>query len=47
MKIDRKLHGGVKERDENDAMLALWMRLEIRWLVNKIQNGREIGKSEG
>ncbi len=46
MKIDNTLYGGVKERDENDAMLALWMRLETKWLVNKIQNGREIGKSE-
>ena len=46
MKIDSTLYGGVKERGENDAMLALWMRLETKWLVNKIQNGRETGKSE-
>jgi len=26
----------AKERNENDAMLALWMRHEIRWLVDKI-----------
>ena len=44
MGIKGKLQDRVKERDGNDAMLALWMRLEIRWLVNKIQNGREIGK---
>ena len=25
-----------REKPENDAMLALWMRHEMRWLVDKI-----------
>ena len=44
MRINGKLQERVKEKDGNDVMLALWMGLEIRWLANKTQNGREIGK---
>ena len=44
MEINEKLHKRVKEKNESDAMLALWVRHEIRWLVDKIQNGRKIGK---
>ena len=44
MRINGKLQEKVKETGGNDAMLALWMRLEIKWLANKIQNGRDISK---
>jgi len=36
MKINGKLHKRVKEKNECNAKLALWMRHAIKWLVDKI-----------
>ena len=35
MKIDRKLHGGVKERDENDVKCLACMKHRIEWLAKQ------------
>jgi len=36
MRINGNCMKLAKEWNENDAVLALWMRHEIRWLVDKI-----------
>ncbi len=35
MRINGRLQEKVKETGGNDVMLALWMRLEIKWLATK------------